>query len=300
MDPEIVLIKPDELYLKSGHVQNKMMKQLAHNILVSLKDKSIVYDSIVRGHLSIKIITPEPYDAINAIKNIMGISKLIPAVEVGPELKTIENIAMEMAKDRLNSKKTFAVRAKRIEKRLDISSKQIEEWLGDKIRKATKAKVNLSNPDVTIGIEFHKGTAYLFADVFKGFGGLPVGTSGKVLCLWESAKDSLAMFMMLKRGCEVIPLHFRSENQQAFLNACAAVEKYACGFKVKPNSIKGELDYKQVAEFAKEKNTKAIVTGHLDIPSFNIKDQIEMPCFMPLCGLDKKSIQKMLKELELS
>jgi thiamine biosynthesis protein ThiI len=73
----------------------------------------------------------------------------------------------------------------------------------------THAPVDLRHPDVTITIQIYEEEAYLFARRVKGPGGLPVGSSGRVLVLFSGGIDSpVAAHLMMKRGCAVDFLHF--------------------------------------------------------------------------------------------
>ena len=68
MEYELVLIRPDELFLKSEPVMRDMMKQLTHNVKVALRSKDITYDSIAKQRLGILIRTPEIDEVIKVCK----------------------------------------------------------------------------------------------------------------------------------------------------------------------------------------------------------------------------------------
>jgi thiamine biosynthesis protein ThiI len=49
---------------------------------------------------------------------------------------------------------------------------------------------------------------YLYKEVIKGAGGLPLGVEGKLVVLLSGGIDSpVAAWMMMKRGCKIIPLY---------------------------------------------------------------------------------------------
>jgi thiamine biosynthesis protein ThiI len=56
---------------------------------------------------------------------------------------------------------------------------------------------------VTLGIEIYEGKAFVFVDTYRGIGGLPSGTAGKMLLL-KSKNSRLAAKMINKRGIEVL------------------------------------------------------------------------------------------------
>ncbi|NPA75927.1 MAG: tRNA 4-thiouridine(8) synthase ThiI [Euryarchaeota archaeon] len=107
------------------------------------------------------------------------------------------------------SPESFKVEAHRIDKNFYKTSPEINEELGAFIVDKFGWKVNLTNPELIIGIEIINGRAYVFLRSESGVGGLPVGTAGKLLLLISPGMDSVvAGFMMLRRGATLHALHF--------------------------------------------------------------------------------------------
>ncbi len=68
-------------------------------------------------------------------------------------------------------------------------------------------KVNLAHPDKEIHIEIRANEAYLYDNVTKAVGGLPLGVEGTLVALVSGGIDSpVAAWMMMKRGCRILPL----------------------------------------------------------------------------------------------
>lgn len=104
---------------------------------------------------------------------------------------------------------TFRVTTKRAEKRFPKTSLEINREIGTYVCEQTGKKVSLSKPDLTIYIELLKDEAYYALSHEPGPGGLPVGISGKVMCLLSGGIDSpVAAYRMMKRGCNAIFVHF--------------------------------------------------------------------------------------------
>ena len=62
-------------------------------------------------------------------------------------------------------------------------------------------QVRMKNPDVTVGVEVVQNASYVYARSLPGIGGLPVGSSGKVVCLLSSGIDSpVATWKLARRG----------------------------------------------------------------------------------------------------
>jgi len=71
--------------------------------------------------------------------------------------------------------------------------------------------VDLKNAELTIGIEILSRDAFFSLDKIPGPGGLPVGTSGRVISLISGGIDSpVAAYRMMQRGCRLIFVHFHS------------------------------------------------------------------------------------------
>lgn len=107
--------------------------------------------------------------------------------------------------------RTFRVTARRADKHFPLTSQEINEKLGALIATRLGKRVKLENPDLNCHIEIVGKNIFFYVEKEKGCGGLPVGSSGKVLSLISSGFDSpVASWKMMKRGCEVVFLHFHS------------------------------------------------------------------------------------------
>ena len=103
----------------------------------------------------------------------------------------------------------FRVSAKRSDKRLPMTSMDVEREIGAHVCQLTGKTVDLRQPDITIHIETLIKDAYYFLHREEGAGGLPLGTSGKVACLLSGGIDSpVAAYRLMKRGCPAVFIHF--------------------------------------------------------------------------------------------
>jgi thiamine biosynthesis protein ThiI len=106
---------------------------------------------------------------------------------------------------------SFRVTARRADKRFPVPTPSIEREVGRCVQAATGWPVNLSHPEVTIRIEVLTSDAFFFFEKHTGTGGLPVGTSGKVMCLLSGGIDSpVAAWRLIRRGCRAAFVHFHS------------------------------------------------------------------------------------------
>jgi len=109
----------------------------------------------------------------------------------------------------LDGYQTFAVATKRGNKRFPHLSMEVNADIGAAVQAKTGKAVDLDNPDLTVHIEIMFKQIFFYFDRIEGLGGLPVGVSGRVVCLLSGGIDSpVAVYSMLKRGCEAFCIHF--------------------------------------------------------------------------------------------
>jgi thiamine biosynthesis protein ThiI len=115
---------------------------------------------------------------------------------------------------RMESFSTFAVRAKRSDKRFPHNAMFLEREVGgalfDKLAEAGRnVRVDLENPELTCRIEVTRGPILVYARRIAGPGGLPPNTAGRLTCLLSGGFDSaVAAYKMMKRGAHLSFVHF--------------------------------------------------------------------------------------------
>jgi thiamine biosynthesis protein ThiI len=106
---------------------------------------------------------------------------------------------------------SFRVETKRSDKRFPLTSPEVNRVLGARLQAATGAPVDLEHAAVTVAVDLLPGRAFFSIEKVPGAGGLPVGTSGRVLALLSGGIDSpVAAWRMMRRGCRVDFVHFHS------------------------------------------------------------------------------------------
>ena len=104
---------------------------------------------------------------------------------------------------------SFAVRARRRDKRFPLTSASLNREIGARVQRAYGYPVNLSHPDLTIVVEVDQREVFVYTDGGPGQGGLPVGMSGRALVLMSGGIDSpVAAYRMMRRGLRCDFLHF--------------------------------------------------------------------------------------------
>lgn len=151
-------------------------------------------------------------NALDKLRKIPGIRYFGAGLKVPLDMDEIKKAALEV----LPLSDSFKVDTSRSNKNFPLNSIEINREVGDYIVKNTGKRVDLKNPDATVWIEICDKEAYVYSQRFEGLGGLPVGVAGKVVSLISGGIDSpVAAFMMMKRGCKVVLVHFFNQTMHS-------------------------------------------------------------------------------------
>lgn len=219
---------------------------------------------------------------------------------------------------------TFAIDTKRADKSFPLTSPQVDQQVGAYIKEQFQKGVNLSDPDITVTVEIVSGEAYVHTGKIPGPGGLPVGVSGKVVSLLSAGFDSpVASYQVMKRGAEVIFIHFHSYPYVSQNSICQVRELVKVLTQYQFESILYLLPFAEtqkvivsnapsplriilyrrmmlrVAEaIARKEKAEALVTGEnlgqvasQTLRNINVINQVAtLPILRPLIGEDKREI----------
>jgi thiamine biosynthesis protein ThiI len=106
---------------------------------------------------------------------------------------------------------SFRIDTKRSDKTFARTSPEINAFLGAAVQATTGARVDLERAALTVTVDVLPGRAFFSVEKVAGAGGLPVGTSGRVMVLLSGGIDSpVAAWRMMRRGCRVDLVHFHS------------------------------------------------------------------------------------------
>jgi thiamine biosynthesis protein ThiI len=202
-----ILVRYGEIGIKSDRVRSRYESILVKNIEKALNFCEIPFDSVIRDFGRIFVKTQE-VAAAQTIARVFGVVSVSPVQTNAATLDAMKDAALRIVSPLLTHGKSFAIRARRTGTH-DYSSKDIGVVVGGAIEQATGAPVRLTKPDVELFIEVRAERAYVYTAVIDGVGGLPLGTQGKVIALLSGGIDSpVAAWLMMKRGCTIIPLFF--------------------------------------------------------------------------------------------
>jgi len=199
------VIHYSEIGLK-GKNRDYFERALVRNIARSLGDP----DRKVKRRFGRIIVEDGSVEIAEALKFIPGIKYFARAKRTSLEIEEIKAAALELAE--ADGARSFKIAARRADKNFPLDSIGINRLVGAHVQGATGKAVSLDEPELTIYIEIYDNEAYVYRERVSGFGGLPVGTAGKVVSLLSGGIDSpVAASLMMKRGCEVVLLHFFNE-----------------------------------------------------------------------------------------
>jgi thiamine biosynthesis protein ThiI len=209
-----VLLKLGEIVLK-GKNRQQFERLLHENIRRAVRDLGLRVQLWQReGVIVLRATdpgaagTPEAAADLMAerMRNVMGLSRVCRAVRVAKDPEAAAAAAVALTAGRTGS---FAVRARRRDKRFPVTSSQLAVLIGSRIQEAHGLPVNLSRPDTTVFVEVDQSEVFVFTEGGPGQGGLPVNMSGRALVLMSGGIDSpVAAYRMMRRGLRCTFLHF--------------------------------------------------------------------------------------------
>jgi tRNA uracil 4-sulfurtransferase len=150
----------------------------------------------------------EPQDElVRRCLALPGVSVVQPGLRCERDPTAAVDAAVELLRERPG--RTFAVRARRRDKRFALRSIELARLIGDAVRVRLGLEVDLSNPDLELFVEVDHRELLVSAERLRGAGGLPVGSSGKALVLLSGGLDSpVAAYRAMKRGLRCDFVHF--------------------------------------------------------------------------------------------
>lgn len=212
MNYDHILIRYAELALK-GKNRSVFEKRLQENIKVALKPyKNTIKIERTFGRMFIQLNGQDHEPIVEKLKSIFGIHSFSLAMKVENELEKIKQGALDAVAAILDQPKTFKVSAKRAFKHFPIGSQELNQEVGGHLlRNTDNLKVDVHHPDIEVKVEVRETATYISCAVYKGSGGLPVGTSGKVVLMLSGGIDSpVAGYLAMKRGVKIEAIHFES------------------------------------------------------------------------------------------
>ena len=327
----LILVRYGEIGTK-GKNRAAFVRRLRRNMRDALKRHGVQGRVWSEGQ-RVYTETDQVEEALPVLRNVFGIVSLSPVAQVPPDLEAIRREALRQAQEAgLDPAHSFRIAARRADKSFPLTSPEINRVLGAAVQEATGARVDLSDrADVSLGVEVHREQVLVYARVLQGWGGMPVLTQGQVVTLLSGGIDSpVAAWLMMKRGCGVIPIHFyQSELERAkVLDLCQVLQEYSADFAIRPvlvghaevlGGVLGRLRelgeerwtcifckramLQRASQIADELGARAIVTGDSlgQVASQTlenlavISEGVDKPILRPLIGYDKAAVVELAR-----
>ena len=330
---DVILVRYDELALKSKNVRIRFEQTLVRNLKAMLKADGANYSGITREMGRVFIHTDDP-KALKSATKVFGAVSASPVHTCQATLVSAAMLSAEIASEIMKEGQSFAIRARRAGNH-DFTSHDIGIACGDAVfeKMNRNITVDLDDPDVEIFVEIRQDKGYVFTGSEKGVGGLPLGTQGKMVALISGGIDSpVSAWLMMKRGCEIIPLYLNNEpfsdntTRDRAMSCIEILQKWSPHKKFTVyeaphgenllaflNNCDNRLNcvlcrrmmYRIAGEVLKMEDAHGIITGSslgqvASQTSENMLAEmygIEYPIYHPLIGLDKLEITDMARKI---
>lgn len=204
-----VLVRYHEIALK-GKNRPFFVHKLVGNLKRATADLGGVRVRGYEGRVAVEAPDEIPWQTLDTrLKTVFGIANYSRVYEANKDVERLKTEAVGALTGR--SFASFRVTTRRSDKRFPMRSAEIDRALGAAVATATGARVDLRHPELTLFVEvLHDRILYSF-ERLPGPGGLPVGSSGRVLALISGGIDSpVAAWRMMKRGCNVRLVNFHA------------------------------------------------------------------------------------------
>lgn len=216
---EALLIRYGELGLKGAN-RPWFERKLAANLRVALADTPDLQVRRLRGRMVLSGARP-PAELERAAARVFGVTSLssatvLPAGAYGAD--ALAEAAVRCARQALprefpgDGPVRMKVEVRRADKDYPLRSIDVARKLGAALlADQPRYRVDLNEPELTVGVDLRPEAAFVFAGRRPGPGGLPVATTGRVHCLLSGGIDSpVAAWLCMKRGMRVDFISFYS------------------------------------------------------------------------------------------
>ena len=320
---EVVIVRYSEIAVKGPSTRSRMESLLVSNILDALSTSQALGKPTVHpGRIIIERPSPTASTVARITARVFGVKSSSPAVTY--TFSSLDDL-IEKATGWFASRvkgKVFRVRARRVGSH-DFTSKDVERLLGARLLEAGASRVDLEAPEYTAYVEIRDRKAFLYDEIIKGPGGLPLGGEDSVLVLYSGGFDStVAAWLSMRRGSPVSLAYYDLGVDEALIVAVEAAvflaENWAYGHDIafirvdfKPvmeaaSLIRPEyralvvrrLMLEHASRLARDLGVEALVTGENvgQVATQTIRNlrligsNLPLPVIRPVAGMDKDEI----------
>jgi len=317
-----VLIRYHEIALKKGN-RAYFTELLKRNVIAAVKDLGVKDIRSLPARLLLTLKSDiDQATATDRIGAVFGVANFSLVERTARDIDALR----ERILDSLDGAhfESFRIDTQRGDKTFPLTSPEINRVLGAAVKEKSHARVDLETPEFTVFVEILPRDAFFGFNKIPGPGGLPVGTSGRVVSLISGGIDSpVASYRMMQRGCRLIFVHFHSApyqdktsqekvrellkrltrhqfNSRLFLIPFGEIQRQIVAAVSRPLRV---VLYRRmmlrIAEaIAKREKARALVTGESlgQVASQTLENMAviqqaaTLPILRPLVGMDKQEI----------
>ena len=318
-----------EIALK-GRNRPFFINRLVRNIERAGADLPLKRVVALPGRLMIELTDEAAWPRLRErLAQVVGIANFSPTHRVELDIGTIADEVVRVVADKRFE--SFRITTRRAYKGFSLNSMEIDREVGARVKEASRARVDLKSPELTVYIEILHREALFHIEKFQGLQGVPVGTAGRVSALLSGGIDSpVAAYRMMKRGCRVDFIHFHSvpflsrASQQKVKEVLDVLTRYQYCSRLylvafgnlqrqimlaAPTPLRVVLYRRSMmriaTELARHRHARALVTGESlgQVASQTlenlavIEEAADLPILRPLIGMDKAEITTQAREI---
>lgn len=334
MQENVLIVKYGEIVMR-GNNRGIFLKKLITAIRKNIDPIGNFYVVMEQGRLIVEDRGGQmDFDTvIPRVLTVFGVTAVCPGIKTDDQsMDNLKKICLSHMKEFFDDKQiTFKVETKRANKKYPLISREISADIGEYLlENMSNLSVDVHKPEIVLWVEI-RNYAYISSKIIKGFGGLPMGSSGKGVSLLSGGIDSpVATWLMAKRGVEVEGVYFNSppytseRAKQKVIDLAEKISMYTGEFKLyivpftevqlylleKVPEDKLTIFLKRammkVAEnIAKKDGALGLITGESvgqvasqTMHGINaINDVCSYPVLRPLAGMDKQEIVDIARKI---
>lgn len=209
-----IVARYHEIALKRGN-RGQFVNQLRSNVVRILRGTGVNRTVNGPGRLIIPLPDLELWPAARErLRHVFGLTNFLLCQRSERTIEVLaRNVVAALGERPIGS---FAVRTRRADKHYPLTSPEISRQVGSAVHEHTHARVDLEQPELEIFVEMLDRDAFFSLEKVGAPGGLPLGSSGRVLTLLSGGIDSpVAAHRMLRRGCTMEFIHFHGAPYQS-------------------------------------------------------------------------------------
>lgn len=216
-----LLVHYAEIGLKGGN-RRQFSERLRDRLRQAVASAGVEATVAIEGsRLAVRPADPAQYArALRAVCKVPGVANAAVACRVERDVESIAAAGLALLAE--SPEGSFKLETRRADKAYPLDSIEISRAVGGLCAEGSGRAVDVHDPDVTVRVRVGRHHAFVSAASVPGPGGLPVGSTTRLLSMLSGGLDSpVATWQMMRRGAKVTGVHFHNRSMQG----AAVIEK---------------------------------------------------------------------------